>query len=255
MAIKLNQQVLKQTADLHAMSVHELDQLSYQQYGVSASGLKEILGTAHRLNMGGELSLEQARTFAKNVFGEVPEARIAELVHASNQSNAGPSRSRSFLQNLMKDRPDMSHRLGEVYGMAGVFGEQTIAREVNEHWDAKRQREDEQDKALGRYTPDKDNTEADPTKVGSVAHQFDVRRDLLGALDETLAQKPMSHNTRMSVLVDAKYPDENLGEIFRDRDSEMRGESNVQRSDLGSDLSDSYDNVVADAIDREEGTA
>jgi hypothetical protein len=37
MAIKLNQATLRQTADLHNLSNHELDQISRQQYGVSAS--------------------------------------------------------------------------------------------------------------------------------------------------------------------------------------------------------------------------
>ena len=75
------------------------------------------------------------------------------------------------------------------------------------------------------------------------------------ALDEHRAINKMSANDRMGVIIDAKYGDPDLGDIFRNRAAEERGETNTIRSDLGNSISEAYDNVTANAIDEHEGTA
>jgi hypothetical protein len=254
MATKLSRADWQDAERLRQMPLDQLDQIAYQNYGVSAYGLQQILRTAHNLSTGGELSHADVQKFAHNVFGNsVPAERIAQLHAAIDSAGNGASRGRAFLQNLMQDRPDMKHRLAEVYQMSGIFSEREIAGDVEQHFNEKTARENEQDKALGRFTPDQHNTTADPTKIGSNAHALSVRSDIEAALDETSALKGFRNaSDRMAPVADA-LAGSTAGDIFRDRASEESGESNTIRSDLGNDLSAVYDSSVSSEYAKNEG--
>jgi hypothetical protein len=239
---------------LRQLDQDQLDQISIQHYGVRSDGLRNILSIAHSLRSGGDLSLEQAQAFARNTFGDVPAQRINELVAASNNSNSGDSRARSFLQNLMKDRPDMSHRLKEVYDMAGAFSNGETSKVVSEYLDDKAAREAEIDRYEGK---DKLRawSEADPSKIGSVPHALSVRHDIESALDEAGAIKGFRNQSeRWAPIADANIGTD-AGDIFRNRGSEEAGDSNTIRSDLGETISAVYDATLSDDYRREEGLA
>jgi hypothetical protein len=95
----------------------------------------------------------------------------------------------------------------------------------------------------------------EPSEINSLAHRDEVRMNIEAALDEHRAINKMSANDRMGIIIDAKYGDTDLGDIFRNRAAEERGETNTIRSDLGNSISEAYDNVTANAIDEHEGTA
>jgi|GEM_PF-2718589 len=254
MATRLSKADWQDAEYLRQIPKDQLDQIAYQNYGVSAFGLQQILKTAHNLSTGGELSHADVQKFAHNVFGtDVPPERIAQLHHAVNQSNSGQARGRAFLQNLMQDRPDMRHRLGEVYQMAGIFSEREIVGDVESHFNEKTRRENEQDKALGRYTSEQDNTTADPSKVGSNAHNLDVRASIIASIDETKAVSGFKNaSDRMAPIADA-LAGSDAGDVFRSRAAEESGESHAIRTDLGETLSQVYDQHVASEYAKSEG--
>ena len=237
---------------LRQLPQNQLDILTRQNYGVSADGLKNILRIAHDLNTGGQLTADQARQFAHSTFGDVPQARIDMLVRDANSTHSGEANAKAFLKNLMQDRPEMAHRLAEVYQLAGSFSSGMTSHVVDEYLDTKAAREAEQDRFQG-----KDKlvpwSEADPSKVGSNAHNLDVRASIIASIDETKAVSGFKNaSDRMAPIADA-LAGSDVGDVFRSRAAEESGESHAIRTDLGETLSQVYDQHVASEYAKSEG--
>jgi hypothetical protein len=240
----------RSAAFLQNLDPQARDQIVRQQYGTSYAGLEAVMHYANHLRGGGELTAADYQNLSKH-FGQVAPERIQRLQNAVEAGGSSESRARSFLKDMIQDT--QRHRLGESYQLLDRFSQLQAQSLVDQRMQERAAKEAEWDRANGKDKI-KPYSEFDASAIGSTAHKLHVRANISEALDEHMAQKPMSANDRMAVLTEHKYGRE-VGEIFRNRASEERGESNTQRSELGDAISDAYDNSVADAIDVDEGRA
>jgi hypothetical protein len=238
----------RSAAFLQNLDPQARDQLVRQQYGVGYDGLNAVMFYANHLRGGGELTAGDYQNLAKH-FGEVTPERIQRLQNAVSSGGSSESRARSFIKDLIQDT--QRHRLGESYQLLDRFSQLQAQSMVDERMEERAAKEREWDVANGKDKI-KPFSEWDASALNSTAHHLHVRANISEALDEHLATKPMSKNDQMAVITEHKYGRE-VGEIFRNRAAEERGESNTQRSELGDAISDAYDNSVADAIDIDEG--
>jgi hypothetical protein len=248
--MKYTRNAIRNADAISGMDPYSRDRYMIQNYGTTYDGLGVVMAQAEKLRNGEDLTHSDYRELVAQFGGQVAPERLARLMHAVDNAGDSNSRARAYLKDLIQDT--QRHRLGESYKLLDNYSQLNAQQLVDERMHERAEKEAEWDRAQGK---DKLRpwSEADPSKVGSTAHAWSVRGDIESSLDEHLAQKPMSQNTRLGVLVDAKYGDSNIGDIFRNRASEESGESNTIRSDLGDSISQAYDQTVADAIDREEG--
>jgi hypothetical protein len=248
--MKFTRNAVRNADAISSMDPHSRDQYMIQNYGTTYAGLSVVMSQAEKLRNGENLTHSDYRELVQQFGGQVPPERLARLMHAVDNAGDSNSRARAYLKDLIQDT--QKHRLGESYKLLDNYSQLNAQQLVDERMAERAEKESEWDKAQGKDKI-KPFSEWDPSALNSTAHQRHVRANIEEALDEHYAQKPMSQNTRLGVLVDAQYGDSNIGDIFRNRASEESGESNTIRSDLGESISQAYDQTVADAIDREEG--
>jgi hypothetical protein len=200
-----------------------------QNYGTTYAGLSVVMSQAEKLRNGQDLTPSDYRELVAQFGGQVPPERLARLMNAVDAAGDSNSRARAYLKDLIQDT--QKHRLGESYKLLDNYSQLNAQQLVDERMAERAEKESEWDRAQGKDKI-KPFSEWDPSAMNSTAHQRHVRANIEEALDEHYAQKPMSQNTRLGVLVDAKYGDSNIGDISDNRQTPF-GPFNGHRKNKG----------------------